>query len=443
MATTKNGKNSISDLSITKYPAKISVLNNQIKIHELEIVLPDAVHYLQQIPPAEYEQTCLRAFEMGLFCLQRVQNRTEIEFVKRQMETLLTEFNKAVAAIPETLEKKLVSQIGADNGQVLAPIKAEINLTKAVLTTQVDAVRTLLAQDIDPSKNSSVLGAALNKIQNLLNPNLSNSVPGIFTNALKNVTAENGTLAKTVKTVVLEAIKPLADEVDKLGQEIREKEVAQSILQQTVAKGTSYEETVLVEAQAWSKFSGAEVHYVAKQNQPGDILIKLAPTSVAATKLSIIIEARNRESKPWGRKQIADQLNKAMARHKANAAIFLSCSLNGLAQEIGNWAIGECEYGLWVATTHDLLTIGIQFLIVRQQLAAQQSNLSKLDCRAIEAQLMRIQTAMDSITNINTHLTHLRTHADGIKTEALTLKDEIRNALTSIEDSIHIVKRET
>ncbi|MBD1836216.1 hypothetical protein H6F61_26920 [Cyanobacteria bacterium FACHB-472] len=111
---------------------------------------------------------------MGLFCLQRVQNRTEIEFVKRQMETLLSEFNKAVGAIPETLEKKLVSQIGAENGQVLAPIKAEINLTKAVLTTQVDAVRVLLAQDIDPSKSSSVLGAALNKIKDMLNPEMLN-----------------------------------------------------------------------------------------------------------------------------------------------------------------------------------------------------------------------------------------------------------------------------
>jgi hypothetical protein len=37
-----------------------------------------------------------------------------------------------------------------------------------------------------------------------------------LTTALKDASAENGTLAKAVKSVVVEAVKPLADEVDRL-----------------------------------------------------------------------------------------------------------------------------------------------------------------------------------------------------------------------------------
>ncbi len=40
---------------------------------------------------------------------------------------------------------------------------------------------------------------------------------------------------------------------------------------------------------------------------------------------------------------------------------------DSLAQEIGNWAIGECEYGQWIATSHEMLTVAFQFLIIYQQ----------------------------------------------------------------------------
>jgi hypothetical protein len=352
------------------------------------------------------------------------------------MQTLLLEFQVAVTGIAKSFEQELVSQIGVENGQVLAPLKAQINQTEAVLTTQVDSVRTLLAQDIDPSKETSVLGNAVKTIRELLNPKLSNSIQGAFDSAIKNVTTEKGVLAETVRSVVSEAVKPLAEEVDKLAREIRDTAVTASVLEQTIAKGATYEQAVVVELQDWSKVCGAEVHYVAKENQPGDILLKLTPNSIAAIELSIIIEARNRPSESWGRQVISKQLTRAMAKHQANAAIFLSSSQEGLGREIGVWALGECEYGIWVATTHELLTVAIQFLIVRQQLAVQQAFNSKLDARAIEAQIQQIQSSLNYINQINTHVTHLQEQAEGIRTKAKAMRAEVRSALASISESL-------
>ncbi|MEW6498698.1 MAG: hypothetical protein AB1589_40295, partial [Cyanobacteriota bacterium] len=297
--------------------------------------------------------------------------------------------------------------------------------------------RTLLAKEIDPSKPSSVLGSALKKIQDLLDEKRSDSVQGAFNVALANVTTSNGALALSVKAVVAEAIAPLALEVEKLAQEFREQELVESVLEQTIAKGATYEEAVVVELQDWAKLGGAEVHYVAKANQPGDILVKLTSHSIAAIELSIIIEARNRPSKQWGRKLISEQLAKAMALYEAKAAIFLSRTHQGLAAEVGEWADGVCSQGIWVATTHELLTVAIQFLVVRHKLTEQQAHRSKLDYNAIESQIIRIQSSLDYITRINTDLTGLEEKTQGIRNKAQAMKTEIRSALTSISEALN------
>ncbi|MEP0753405.1 hypothetical protein NDA03_14405, partial [Trichocoleus sp. Lan] len=80
--------------------------------------------------------------------------------------------------------------------------------------------------------------------------------------------------------------------------------------------------------------------------------------------------------------------------------------------------------------------------IIRQQLASQPNYSSQLDCGAIEAQIQRIETALDCITKINTYLNNLRTNADAIQTQAKALKAEIRSALESIQEAIRVVSDE-
>jgi hypothetical protein len=417
--------------------SQIKVMDNRILIHNLEIVGKDAVDYLQRVPEEERERICISALEVGFRCFETTKNSQDIEFVKRQIAALLTDVEKAIALIPDTVQQELLNKLGTQEGQVLSPVQTLIHQVSGVTKERVDEVKALLSQDIDPSKETSVLGNALKNIKALLDPTRNDSVQGVLTTTLKDVSAENGTLAKAVKSVVAEAIKPLADEVDRLTKEIRGKQAAQEALQQTTAKGVTYEESVVVQLQHWSKLTGAEVHHVGSDNNSGDILIKLTPSSIAATELSIVIEARDRESEPWGRKRISDQLNKAMAQRGANAAIFLSRSPNGLRQEIGEWAEGIGDRGLWVATTHDLLTLAIRFLIMQQRLTALRASQPEINAIALSDQIQRMRTTLKRITSINKHLTAIRENANDIETETETLKNEFRDALTSIEDAIH------
>ncbi|WP_442946458.1 hypothetical protein, partial [Nostoc sp. 'Peltigera membranacea cyanobiont' 213] len=247
---------------------------------------------------------------------------------------------------------------------------------------------------------------------------------------------ESGVLAKSVKSVVEEAMKPLADEVEKLSQQIREKELVQCLLEESIAKGAIFEELVLAELQKWAKTCGAEISYVGDENRPGDILIKLTSNSVVGIDITIILEARNRESQRWGRTKISRHLETAMARYEANCAIFLSHSNRGLGKDIGDFGQGECQYGFWVTTHLDLMNIAIQFLILRQQLNSQKTFSSPIDSAAIKAQVERIELSLNNVTKINTLVTNMEKNTEGIRDSAKELRKEIRSSLERITQAI-------
>lgn len=80
---------------------------------------------------------------------------------------------------------------------------------------------------------------------------------------------------------------------------------------------------------------------------------------------------------------------------------------------------------------------------MRQQLVTQQALNSKLDCSAIEAQMQRIQSSLDYIAKINTHLTYLQENTEGIRAKGKAMKVEILGALTSVSQTLNIVSSET
>ncbi|MDZ8238653.1 MAG: hypothetical protein RMZ69_16005 [Nostoc sp. ChiQUE01a] len=419
-------------------PSNIELTESHVLIYRLAIPLKNAISYLQQFPQSEYEGICLDAFELGFLCLQTAQTRHGNELIKQQMESLLVEFQQTVKIIAESFGQELINQVGTDNGQLLAPLQNQINLTSAVLTEKLNNVSTLLTQEIDPARETSVVGRFLNSLRQLLDAKRSDSIQGAFKAALINATKENGTLAAAVKNVVSESVKPLAEQVEKLTREIRDQQVRQQVLEQTTAKGITYEQLVVAELQHWSKLSGAEVEHLGQDGDTGDILVKLTSKSLVAIELSIVIEVRSRPSKPFGRQAIAQHLQSAMVRRSANSAIFLSYSREGLAQEIGDWAEGVSESGYWIATTHPFLIIAIRFLVIQQRLNKLRTSESELDVIAVEQQIQQIRTALGRIKTIKKSLTEIGKGVSVIKVEADALNADIQSALKSVEQTLSI-----
>src|SRR6202007_2151208 len=180
----------------------VSILETGIRIHDLDVPRKDVADFIRSAPEAERDNALVRAIEVGVFCLERASSAQDLEFVRRQVESLLDKVQEAVVAIPDDTQKTLIGKIGSGDGQVLAPISALVTEASNVITARVNDVRSLLAQDLDPSKETSTLGMALRKLRNLLDAQRTDSVQSLLNATLKGVTEETGPLAIAVKKAI-------------------------------------------------------------------------------------------------------------------------------------------------------------------------------------------------------------------------------------------------
>jgi hypothetical protein len=416
-------------------PKKVLVLDRSIRITDLEIPRKDVADFLRTVDEMEVEPTLIQAVEVGVFCLERARMTQDTEFVRRQLDQLLNRVELTVNKIPDDTQKALVSKIGTNNGQVLAPLKEMIEAVSRVSNDRVKEVRTLLTQEIDPDKETTTLGKALKTLRDLLDPKRNDSVQSTLEQAVKAVTGKDGTLARAVKEVVADAVKPVASELDKLAKEVRGQEAAEEALKQTTQKGPDYENEVLEELQQWAALVGAEIHHVGVDNRPGDILIKEVRSGALGTPPVIVIETRDRQS-AVGRKVITDALGKAMAERKATSAIYLSKTAVGLGAEVGEWADGTTDSGPFVACTHENLSIAIRWLIVQNRIAQADKSAVAVDSTTILQQVQRIRTSLERVKTVNRKVTDVRASANEIQAEAEALRDEVRVSLTVVEDAL-------
>jgi hypothetical protein len=416
---------------------KVFLLDRAISITDLEVPRKDVADFLRSVGEPQVEATLIQAIEVGVFCLERARMSQDVEFVRRQLDSLLNRVEATVQRIPDDTQKALVEKIGTNNGQVLAPIKEMIDSASRLTAEKVKEVRTLLTQEIDPEKETSTLGKALKTLRNLLDPKRSDSVQSALDQAVNAVTGKEGPLAIAVKQVVSEAVKPLADEVDKLAKEVRGQEAAEEALEQTTGKGKTFEEEVLEDLHQWSAFAGAGIHYVGIDNKPGDIVVSVPADGLLGTPLVIVIETRDRQS-PAGRKVITDALGKAMAERTASAALYISKTHSGFAAEIGEWADGMTDSGPFVACTHESLLIALRWLVIQKRIARIHEHAVEVDAAAIQRQIQRIRTSLDRVKTINRKVTDVRTSATDIQAEAETLRDDIKSSLTTIDDALRV-----
>jgi hypothetical protein len=254
---------------------RITVLERSLRITDLEISRKDVADFFRAVPDDDVETTLINAVELGVFCLQRAHMSQDTEFIRRQVESVLNSLDAAAKQIPAEIQKALLEKIGTKNGQVLAPVEQTVSAASKAMQDKMKEVRAVLDKDIDPAKETSTLGKALSTVKQLLDPKRSDSVQKTLEEAVKTVTKRDGTLAKVVKEVVAETIKPLAEEVDALAKEVRGQEAAEEALSQTTKKGFDYEDEVVEQLQEWAEYNSAEVYAIGGDNRPGDVLLKI------------------------------------------------------------------------------------------------------------------------------------------------------------------------
>lgn len=414
--------------------ATIEIIEAGVMIRNLCVQRPEVADHLRPLPENERASAITHAIEVGVFCLEHARIAQDTEFVRRQIDTLLRRVEQATAVIPVAVQEQLLSRIGTADGQILAPVRTIVEEAKRLIIERVQEVREL-TDEIDPEKDASKLGRVIRAVTNLLDPQRRDSIQGVLADAVRNVVDRDGLLAKTVRVVVEEAVKPLADEVNQLSVQIQGDQAVREALEQTIAKGADYEDEAVQVLQAWGRGAGVEVHHVGNDNQPGDVVLISRNGSMAGIEMTIVVETRDR-SAPAGRRRITDDLSRAMAHRKAQAGIYASKTRAGLAGEIGEWSEGVCESGPFIATAHEHLITAVWYLLTTQRLAAGRSTMPLPDVEALEGQLQRIRTAMDRVAEINRKVTTAKGALDAVRTEVDALRTDVRDALVKAEDAL-------
>lgn len=420
--------------------APVPGLESSIEIGEATVVIRDflvesreVAAFLRSHPEGTRRTALLQALEVGVHCLECASSTRDVDFVRAQLTQLLSEVERTVEQIPDTVERGLVAKIGVEEGQVLAPVRLLLTEVRSASSERLHDVQTLLTEEIDPSRESSTLGKALRVLTELLDPQRKDSVQGSVLAAVQAVAATDGALANVVNKTVADAVAPLATEVNRLALEFRGDHVAEEVLDKTTAKGATYEVHVLGTLSEWGRHTGARITHVGGDNRPGDIVIEVEDT--AGDSLRIVVEARDRKS-GLGRKGISDCLEKALRERDCSAGIYLSQSVAGLTNEIGEWAEGTATSGSFVATVDDHLVTAVRFLVVQRRISRMKEAQREVDEAAMQTQLVRIKTALIRIATLKRRVGEVRSSADAIESESEALRVDIRGALLELEQAL-------
>jgi hypothetical protein len=187
---------------------------------------------------------------------------------------------------------------------------------------------------------------------------------------------------------------------------------------------------------------GASVEHVGPDNEPGDIIVSLKDSNSKSGAIRIVIEARY-ESTRRGRKQIAADIEGAMANRQCQFGLYISKTQAGLANEIGDWAEGRCAQGQFIACIADHVVVGLRFIVLQAHAQSLRASRPDFEFTAIEAQIERIRTTLRRVRTIKTKAGSIRNSADGVVQEADDLRREIDDALGAMEDAARSAKQLT
>ena len=217
------------DLPVDAFQS-VEVDGDEVRIDNFCFRNPDLAEYLRPIPREQWPAELIKAIELGVFCLVRATASQDTEFVKHQAERAIAVVDSRVGALPQQLRDDLMAKIGTGDGQVLKPVNDLIDRVTISLGDRKTEVKTLFTDSLDPGKESSSQGQTLKSVAGMVDPQRKDSIQSTIEAAVKDISGGDGTLAKTVTSVITDEIKPLNEEFDKLAKEFRGQEAADEVL---------------------------------------------------------------------------------------------------------------------------------------------------------------------------------------------------------------------
>src|SRR6516164_1216678 len=92
----------------------IDIFETGIRIRELHVEHRDVATYLRALSEDQREQAVIDAIKLGVFCLERARAGQDLDFVRREVEGLLSGVNAALKSLPEETKNQVAAKIGTE-----------------------------------------------------------------------------------------------------------------------------------------------------------------------------------------------------------------------------------------------------------------------------------------------------------------------------------------
>ena len=327
------------------------------------------------------------------------------------------------------------SWLGAGSGLTPGPQR----VTSARRERLVDRSTVAPRYQLHVDRGRLGIPQALQHVRDLLDPKRKDSVSSRVEDVVKGLGERGGSFATTVTDIIDQALKPLKADVSRLSDRLLEQEAAAEVVSRTTEKGLPYELEVVERLQPWAKAVGATVEHVGVDNQPGDVVVRFAHTSIAGRALTVVVEARDRADAK-GLKRVTADLEVAMRRRQATAAVYIGRTAAAFAKEIGDWTDGRAESGPFIASVDGSLELAMRFIVALVRLDDMHQAHHELDATAIQPYVAQIRTSMDRVRNVKSKLTAIDTAAGDIRSDVDVLRSEVLGALDAVEGLLRMSK---
>lgn len=415
--------------------ASIELKDSLVFVRDIEIRSKDVAQYLEAVPADEREEALINALEVGIFCLGRAGGARDLDFVRREIDQLLSSVSETVDAIPAKTTEELKGRLGSDDGGILKPFSEVVGDARSETLAKLDQVRKLLEEEIDPRRSDSTLAKALAEIRTLLDADRNDSIQGRFDGAIRSVSAPDGALSRSVRVVVEEAVKPVIEQFSLLQKTIGGEEGKAEVVELTTLKGGLFEDKVFEAACELTKPLGAQVEHVGGDNQPGDVTIELDADGATGMSLRIVVEAKDDQA-GRGDVRIKDDVGKAMGERSATCGLLIARTPEALGKKFGDWYDGKIDAGYFVATTLDYLPVALRFLINRERIDALRAGGGEVDVARLHDGFDQVRTTLKRCTEVKKSARKIRNEADRVDGLASSISSDISDVLDDLEGAI-------
>jgi hypothetical protein len=416
--------------------ATVRPLEDRLVIERLEVVDELAARVVrdqaaQKRPPAE---TVRKAIEIGTRVIDSESVATNVDLVKRELESGLGDLNRRLETTledgGETLAEKIAEAFGQDRSD---SVQQQI---KSIVAEATEQQRLGLLQLLSAEDGSNPLVA--------IQARMGKAV----IEAEERHRAEMSRLREGHANEARALQKEVAGLRENLARLLEQQQAEHRLAEAEEAgtrKGRSFEEVVHAELDGLAGAQGDAAHHVGDTSSEaggkmGDTVVEIGAGTGPAV-ASIVFEAKNRK---LSKNDVWAELNGAMRERDASYAVLVVAGEDKVPS--GLCELTEYQGNKMIAVLDrddpDPLALRLVYRYVRARVLAASDDRFAVDAAGVRAATEEAQSRLKTVNRIRKSLTNITTSADKARDEVDEMVGEVEKCLQRVESLIEVADGE-